>query len=161
MDLMNARVDAAINLHLREPPRAWIPEDEPLICSTTMLEFEGACFLPEERKGDRFQVTIYAETRTPEKVGDYRELDARGMPVSRKRGDAKVPVYRRPLGIATLEKAHGERRWTTCAFLPPATVDAMRQLMYATRPLYLAVHERKTDRKRWAQSIGLQTRIPE
>jgi hypothetical protein len=72
-----------------------------------------------------------------------------------------VPVYRRPLGIATLEKARGERRWTTCAFLPQATVDAMRQLMYATRPLYLAVHERKADRKRWAQSLSLQTRMPE
>ena len=72
-----------------------------------------------------------------------------------------MPVYRRPLGIATLEKARGERRWTTCAFLPQATGDAMRQLMYATRPLYLAVHERKADRKRWAQSLSLQTRMPE
>jgi hypothetical protein len=47
LDSMNTRVDASINLHLREPARAWISEDEPVICSTTMLEIEGACFLPE------------------------------------------------------------------------------------------------------------------
>ena len=106
-------------------------------------------------------MTVYADAKTPEKAGDYRELDAKGSPVYHKRGDTRVPVYRRPLGIATLEKSRGEKRWTTCAFLAPRTVEAMRQLMYATRPLYLGIHERKADRKRRAQGISLQTTIPE
>ena len=72
----------------------------------------------------------------------------------------RVPIYAPPKGIATLDKIHGEPRWHSAIFVSPRFITDLLILLGHTRNLFVAIHERKLERQRWIQSVGLQTTDP-
>jgi hypothetical protein len=154
-----ANIDVNINLRISYPSADC--DDELVFTAATRLELVGTAISPDNRAGQRFEIRIRSKVeRWPLKLNDLRVRNQRGLLVHRTRRGSQIPVYKRPPGIALIEKRRGVPVWTMWLTTEPALVHDMLTLASTGRALYLSVQERKVDGHRWAMSFGLQTTNP-
>jgi hypothetical protein len=65
-----------------------------------------------------------------------------------------------PLSLATLQQVRGENAWWDWLYVTPNPLTDMLTILSVPRPWIMSVHEQKTGRDRWIQSITLQTADP-
>ncbi|RUX42924.1 hypothetical protein EOA33_30635 [Mesorhizobium sp. M4A.F.Ca.ET.050.02.1.1] len=160
-----ASVEAAVNYNVYSPQSAWnSDDDDPLYRFTTRLIVAGISTYPEERAGDRYEVTIYGDNLGSGDVRatlkDVQERDEYGSPKYRSYRGRQIPIYNPPSGMGLIDKIRGEPRWTAWLRVSPRFTSDALALFGNGRSLFLAIHERKRDRARWVQSVSLQTTDP-
>jgi len=158
-----ARVDASINYEVRDPHHF---RDEAKIYEfSNFFEIEGISTYPEERKGEKFQITIHgSDTRHRDldlTLKDCHVRDERGTRIYRKVRGKGVPVYDIPKGIGHVQRQRETKVWIGWVWVPQRTVSDMLVLLSNVRPLYLALHELRVGRTRWIVDLTLQTSNPE
>lgn len=158
-------IDAAVNHNLRdERPRPGT-EDEYAFEFATRLELTGHCTYPDKRAGDLYKVIIWTQKERkgdiPLTLKDFQRIGEDHSPEYKSIRGVSVPVYDPPNGMSVTTKRHGEPIWDVWMQYPPGTITDMLILLSHTTPLYLTLHETKKEKKRWIQSLTLQTTIPE
>ena len=165
VDRYEASVSARINHFAYEPQYAWHPiDEEPVYQFSNGLIVWGIVTWPEDRGGDRCEVTLYGDV-SPARDLDTRleeiaELDEDRLPRYRKYRGREVPVYREPKGFGVLDKVRGEPEWRTSLFVKPTFVDRWLALLTSSDGLFISLHECKSSRKRWVRGIELRTSDP-
>lgn len=155
-----ARVEASVNHHVFAPEYAWNLDDEdPVYEFTSHLTIEGTSTYPEERAGDGYELTIYGDDAPSRRLNlrlkDVQARDKHGVRQYRLYRGREIPVFDHPSGLGLLNKIRGERRWTAWAHVAPHFVNDALSLLGCEKNLFLAINERKKDRTRWLQSVGL------
>ena len=87
-------------------------------------------------------------------------LDEYGAHKYRKVRGNMVPVYDIPKDIGFLDKVRGGKAWSGAVWVAPQTTTDMLAVLPSVRPLYLALHELKIERRRFVSSLTLQTTHP-
>lgn len=163
VDNYEARTEAGLNLSLLGSSRYFI-DDEPVYSFDTDLDISGVCTYPDERAGDRYEISLRASTTTPRslrlKIKELQKRDKDGFHVFRKYKDGSYPVYDEPSPVAYLEKVRGEPRWTVWVQVAPQMVSDSLAMLSGSKSVYVSLHERKEDRKRKVQSLTVQTTDP-
>lgn len=160
-----ARAEAEINHHAHGPQYAFRDtQEEPLYEFQTHLEIFATCHDPEDRAGDRYQLTVYTET-SPEssiywKLRDVQAVNEHHSPQYREYRGKSIPVYVPPKGMGMLEKERGEPVWHGAIWAQPRYVNDLLVLLSHDRQLYLLIDERKIERQCWIQGVSLQTTDP-
>jgi len=160
-----ASVSAAINHDAYKPQYAFrLEDDDPLYQFETRLRIQGMATDPAERAGEGYELTVQAEASPSRSVyWTLKDVHVRGeynSPQYREYRGQRLPVYDPPKGLGVIEKVRGEPRWTGWIFAQPRFVTDLLVLLGQGRPLYLALDERKIERRRWVRSVALQTRDP-
>lgn len=164
VDSFEAGTDARVNLSLRGMSRYLIDEEEPVYTFHTGLDISGVCTYPDERAGDRYDISLRSSTATPRdlrlKIKDLQKRDKEGFHVFKKYKDGHVPVYNDPHPLAYLEKVRGEPRWNLWMQVAPEMVSDSLSLLSGEKAVHVALHERKENRRRRIQSLSVQTTDP-
>lgn len=159
-----ASVDAAVNYNVRAPELAWnSDEDDPLYTFTTQLNIVGVATYPKQCEGDTYEFTIYGDNLGSRDIrATLKDVQARdeGSPKYRTYRGRQVPIYTPPKGMGLINKVRGEPRWTAWLRVWPCFASDALVLLCSARTLFLAVHERKSERNRWIQNLSLQTTDP-
>jgi hypothetical protein len=164
IDGYNARVQAGTNLHLYGSSRYVIDDEEPVFCFDTVLELSGICSYPDDRDGDRYEITLRSSMTVPPdlqfKIKDLQQRDKDGVPRYRKYRDGYYPVYGEPPALAFLEKVRGQHRWTVWVWVAKQTVTDSLLLISSGKPVYVSLQEIKQNRRRKIRSLSVQTTDP-
>lgn len=164
IDDYDVRVDASLNIDLDSRHSLLSTDESPVYTHSTHIELRGVCTYPEERAGDAYEVKLISGNHYFKDFSltlkDVQVRDEHGIPQYRSYHGNTIPVYEKPEGIAVLEKRRGEMLWDLLAFIDPHLASNMLPLLNLPKPLYLAIHEKKFNRKRWIQNISLQTTDP-
>lgn len=157
------RAKAGISLYAHNPQYAWRDtQDEPLYQFETHLKLSTICTDPGNRAGDRYLVSIYSDV-SPDfyrKLKDVQAVNADNVRQYRTYRGRRIPIYKPPLGIGSLEKTRGEASWQGTVWATPSYVSDLMTLLGHHHQLYLKIHEKRIERQRWIQSIGIQTTDP-
>ena len=161
----DARVEADINIEAKDPKYAIELDDrDPVYKYITRLTIVGTATYPEDRAGQRFEVTVFGDESPSRRVfatlKDIHERGEYGQPLYRQYRGQDLPVFRKPPGLGLLDKVRGESRWTAWLNVAARLVSDMLVLLGTKRDLYLAIEERKIGRTRWVDGVGLQTTDP-
>ena len=163
VDSYDVRTEAGTNVDVRVNSPHVISDDTPIYEFYTVIDLYGVITYPESRSNADFKLTIYGS----EKRGypgltlkDTLQVDSEGMTKMVKKKGAYYPVYNVPPGIATLEKVRGENRWHAWIFAAPDYTRDSLILLSSGKKTYVSIHERKVERRRWIQSLSLQTTDP-
>lgn len=164
IDDYDVSMDARVNLSLRGGSRYLIDEDEPVYTFDTGLDITGICTYPDERAGDRYDISLRSSTTLPRdlrlKIKDMQKRDKEGFHVFKRYKDGHFPVYNEPHPLAYLEKVRGEPRWSLWIQVAPQMVSDSLALLSSGKAVYAALHERKENRQRRIQSLSVQTTDP-
>lgn len=164
IDSYDARAQAGINLNLLGSSRYVIDDEEPVYSFDTVLELSGTCTYPDDRAGDRYEITLVGDTTPPRslriKIKDLRERDKDGLPRYRKYKDGHHPVYGEPPALAFLEKVRGENRWSVWVWVAHQMVTDSLLLLSSGKPVYVSLQEKKENRQRQIRNLGVQTTDP-
>lgn len=165
LDGYEVSADASVNMNLRTFPPLFVDEDDPVLEYVTSLEITGISTYPDERAGEVYKITIRGDEKyVSEKLLSLKDMQARDesrIPIYKAYRGEDYPVYNKFPGITTLNKRRGEKLWDAWVRLSPRLVSDMLVILSGDRPLYMSIHERKANRKRWIESISLQTTNPE
>jgi hypothetical protein len=130
----------------------------------SFLEIAGVCNYPEERSGDRYQITVYGdqpdEGDLNARLKEFHIKDKNGDPKYRKSRGHYLPVYEIPKAVGFLQKERGENSWNGCAWVSDQTVSMMLTLLERNGPVFAELHERRVARNRWINGLTLQTTDP-
>ena len=141
-----------------------IAEDEPVYTFGTVLELSGTCKYPDDRAGDRYEITLSASSATPQdlrlKIKDLHLKDTDGCLQYRKYRGIDYPVYAEPPAFAFLEKVRGEKLWTVWMQVAPQMVSDGLVILSGNKSVYVSIHEKKVDRHRQVRSLTVQTTDP-
>jgi hypothetical protein len=128
------------------------------------LTIVGTVTYPEDRAGQRFEITVYGDESPSRHVfptlKDLQEQGEYGQPPYREYRGRSLPVLRKPPGLGLLDRVRGEPRWNAWLNVAARLVSDMLVLLGTKRVLYLAIEERKVGRTRWVDGICLQTTDP-
>lgn len=113
----DARVEADINIEAKDPKYAIELDDrDPVYKYITRLTIVGIATYPEDRAGQRFEVTVFGDESPSRRVfatlNDIHERGESGQPLYRPYRGQDLPVFRKPPGAGLLDKVRGEPRWT-------------------------------------------------
>jgi hypothetical protein len=130
--------------------------------SSSHLTIFGECIAPKERAGDSFEATIYGQraTRRNLKVKDIRKRDVYERPIYKTVRGLSIPVYNVPSGVAVLERRRSDHVWSAWVACEPELVTDMLIVLTTNQRTYLWMHEKRFERRRWLQSVALQTNDP-
>ena len=163
VDAYDVRTEAGTNVDVRVNSPYHISDDTPIYDFYTVLDLTGIITYPEDRANADFNLTIYGgdkKRHTDLTLKDTIQVDKNGQTVMKKKKGAYYPVYNIPPGIATIEKVRGENRWHTWIFAAPDYTRDSLILLSSGKQTYISIHERKIERRRWIQSLSLQTTDP-
>ena len=165
IEKFSVRSEASLNTNLVLDRPIFYDLEDPAHHFTTSLEVCGFCNSPKDREGDQYVFNfrggdIYAG-ELDATLKDFQALDEHGAPVYKKYRRELIPVFTKPRGIATLDKRRGEGIWDAWITVKQSLVHDMLVTLTHIKPVYIAVHEKKEDRRRWVQSISLQSTNPE
>ena len=160
-----AEFEAGIHHYAYSPEYAWnLDEDDPLYEFTSRLIISGLFTYPEDRAGDKFELTLRGDDAPSRRLHlQLKDIQARneyGSPQYRQYRGKQIPVFQPPNGLGLLDKVRGERRWTAYLFVNTRFVGETFALLNHQKPIYVGIHERKIDRRRWVQSVSVQTMDP-
>lgn len=161
----DARVEAYINIEAKDPKYAIDLDDrDPVYKYITRLTIVGTATYPEDRAGQRFEITVYGDESPSRHVfptlKDLQQRGEYGQPLYREYRGRSLPVLRKPRGLGTLQKIRGEPVWTAWLNVAARLVSDMLVLLGTKRDMYLTIEERKIGRTRWVDGISLQTTDP-
>ena len=162
---LKVRSSAGINHFVHAPQYAWRDtQKQSLYEFQTQLEIFAVCFFPEERVDHAYELTIYCddgpESEIHRKLEDVQVRDENNIRQYRTyRGD-EIPVYDPPKGMGSIEKVRGEQLWRATIWAKPPYISDLLVLLGYDQQLYLSINERKLGRRRWIQSISVQTSDP-
>jgi hypothetical protein len=107
-------------------------------------------------------LTIYAgePDEFARTLKDYQAYDANYRPLRRRVRGVEVTVYRLPAGLGLIDKRRGLNAWTCALWVDRQLTSDMISMLGRFDPLYVAIHEMKVERRRWALSVALQTTNP-
>lgn len=156
--------EASLNIDLKMDRPIFSRDDDPVYEFVTSLEISGVSTYPKKRAGDQYEITIRGqEPHTGNLKLTLHDVQARDddrcLMYRTYRGE-RYPVYDAPPGIATISRRHGTRIWDAWVYFVPRLVSDMLVLLSQSKPLFLAIQERKVGRKRWVESLTLQTTDP-
>ena len=101
-----ARVGASINHKAND--KRYRHDELRVYQFDSALEIAGICTYPEERSGDRYQVTVYGdrfdEGDLDARLKEFHIKDKDGNPKYRKSRGHHLPVYDIPKGVGYLQK---------------------------------------------------------
>ena len=162
VERFDARVDADINVDLRGGRPLFSTDDDLVFEAITTLDIKGRCTYPADRAGENYEIAIRSDPspRSRLTLKDIHARDEYNAPQYRSYRGEQIPVYNTPPGIAMLERRRHDKVWNSCIRVDPQLTTNMLILLGQSRQLYLAIHECKADRRRWIQSISLQTTAP-
>lgn len=158
--------ETSLNHAVHNPQLTWLCcEEDPLIDSNTYIDIRGVCVAPNKRAGDLYRITLFGD-RSPSRapsatLRDVQAEDEYGAPQYRNYRGQKIPIFKPPKGLTVLEKIRGKSEWSAWLRVAPHWVTDVLVLSGQGRRLYAEIHEMKVDRKRWIQSIRVQTMDPE
>jgi hypothetical protein len=153
----------SVNVNLQTSVPHDYDDQDPVFAPDMRIELVGTSTHPEHRAGERYEITVYGERdeRKQPRLKDAQVRDEYGAPKYRPYRGGLIPVFRPPPGLAVLDKRPGLKQWTLWMWVVPHLASDMLALLCAARrPLYVSIHERKVERRRWAVSFSLQTRNP-
>jgi len=155
---------ALLNYNLRDKRPIYVRDDDPAYEFITAIHLTGKCLYPDERAGDEYKLTLRGHElhagQNSATLSDFHAHDENRIPIYRTYRGEEYPVYKGPPGLSLLNRQRGTKVWDAWLCLAPRLVSDMLHLIN-TRPLYVAIHEKKTGRDRWIQSISLQTKNPD
>jgi len=110
----DAHVDAAINHNVYAPQYAWdLNHDDPVYSFTSFLRINGISVYPEDRRQERYELTIYGDDAPSRKLSaslkDVQARDKHGSPMYRNYRGREIPIYDPPKGMGLLEKVRGDK----------------------------------------------------
>jgi len=160
-----AGITASINQNVHGAQYAWKLDDEdPVYEFTNQARIIGTATYPPERAGNVYQLTFYGtdapSQRLDTKLKDVQARDKYGSPQYRTYRGREIPVFVAPKGLGLLDKVRREASWTGSIFVVPRFVTDALVLLGRPETLFIALHERKTERVRWIQRVSLQTTDP-
>ena len=157
-----ARVGASINHEARD--KQYQHDQLRIYRFDSSLEINGICTYPENRAGDKYEITVYGgrpdEGDLDKRLKDFRGRDKNGDPKYRKSRGHYLPVYEIPKGVGFVQKVRGENSWNGCIWVPNQTVAMMLNLLNRMGALFIELNERRVGRNRWINSLTLQTTDP-
>ena len=164
IDDHQAQTQMGINIHLLGTGSYGLDEEAPVHVAESMLSLHGTCIHPEDRAGDRFDVSLFASIPrdhewTP-RIKDLHASDANGAPRYAKRRGVREPVYAEPPPVALLRKTRGHRAWVICMRAEPQMITHGLLILATGKPVYLSIDERRVNRQREVRRLGLQTTDP-
>lgn len=157
-----ARTEAGLNISLvGGRPFDDDPEDF-VFAFGTQVVINGVSTYPAERAGENFEITLRASDGSSwrPRLKDIHTRDEHQSPVYRKYRGEHYAVYKPPPGLGTLERRRTDKTWQCYLPVEPKLTTDMLILLTQSRQLYVYIHEKKSDRRRWIQSISLQTTDP-
>lgn len=105
-----------------------------------------------------YEVTIYGDNLGSGDIRatlkDVQERDEYGSPKYRQYRGRQIPIYKPPPGMGRIDKIRGEQRWTAWLRVSPRFTSDALALLSNGRALFLAIHERKTNRTRWVRELA-------
>ena len=159
-----ARSSAALNHDLRNSWPRFARDDDLVYEFGTSLEITGTSIYPSERANDTYELSVHGhELRRGDfslKLKDCQLRDEYGVPRYKSYRGQQLPVYESPPGLGMLDRRRGTGIWYSWVYVMPGLVHDMLLLLMQSRPLYISLHERKTGRERWIQSVSVQTTNP-
>jgi hypothetical protein len=157
-----ADVEARLHIDLITSRPAYATDEDPVFPASTRLKIRGHATYPEGRAAEAYEITLWGNSsgRTPMTLKEIHVHDEHHVPMYRKYRGEDFPVYRVPSGLSTLERRREDKVWQAWINHEPRLVSDMLLLMKLERPLFLAIHEMKVERRRWIRSISLQTTDP-
>ncbi len=155
---------ASVNPDLHQSRPLFSRSDDPAFEFITTIEIMATCVEPSDRAGDVLQITLYGNDSNGREstvtLEDYQLRDEYGVPEWKTIRGERYPVYEAPPGLSVLNKQRGERAWNAWLFVTPWFVSDVLVLLGQSKQLFLSVHEKMSDRKRWIQSLSVQTADP-
>lgn len=97
---------------------------------------------------------------TARKLRDIQAIDEHNAPQYRTYRGRHVPVNVPPPGLGIIDKVRGENAWQCYMFTTKAFVMETLAILRQPRTVFLTIHERVEDRKRWLQYLIIQTEDP-
>lgn len=159
-----AHASAALNHDLRNSCPRFARDDNLVYEFGTSLEITGTSIYPPERANDTYELSVHGHELRPGDFSltlrDCQLRDESGLPRYKAYRGQQIPVYESLPGLGILEKRRGTRTWYSWIYVAPALVHDMLILLNQVRPLYLSLHEIKSGRERWLQSVSVQTTNP-
>jgi hypothetical protein len=163
VDGHDIRSGVSINLNLITHRPFNVDRDDPVFDASSSVRMWGTVTHPAERAGHRFEVDVHGDGKTSRKkltLKDIHAQDAKNVPIYKEYRGVQYPVYDPPPGLGTIQPARGDQPWRCWIFAEPTVVSDMLATLAQPRTLYLAIHELKIGRERWARGITLQTCDP-
>ena len=164
VDDHQAQTQMGINIHLLGTGSYGLDDEAPVHVADSMLSLRGTCIHPEDRAGERFDVTLFASfPRDHEwslRIKDLHASDANGAPRYAKRRGRLEPVRAEPPPVARLRKTRGQSAWEINMRTEPQMITHGLLILATGKPVYLTIDERRVNRQREVRSLGLQTTDP-
>jgi hypothetical protein len=137
--------------------------DEPVEVGCTSIKLYGTFTYPATRAGQSLEVEIRgSESRFSRRVlKDVQKRDSHGAPTYRTYRGAAVPVFEPYRGLGLFNHRRAEGVSTLWLRVEPRLVSDWLTILSGSRELYVSLHEVRSGRDRWVQSISLQTTDPE
>jgi len=160
----DVRSTASVNPDLRQSRPIFSRSDDLAFEFVTSIDITASCLEPADRSGDSLKITLYGSESSNRELtttlADYQLIDKEGVRQWKTIRGEQHPVYVAPPGLSVLNKQRGERAWDAWLFVAPRFVSDVLVLLGHNKELFLYIHERKANRKRWIQSLSLQTTDP-
>lgn len=158
----DAEAETRLNIDLSVSRPHFATDDDLVFPTSNRLIIRGRSTYPEARSGESYEITVWGRStrRAPLTLKEIHVHDDHHVPVYRKYRGEDIPVYKVPPGLGTLERRRNDRVWQAWISDEPRLVSDMLLLLRLERPLFMAIHEMKAERRRWIRSISLQTTDP-
>lgn len=164
VDDYKVRITTGPNSQILGSTRYVKDDDEHAIVSNTVLELKGLCTDPEDRAGERYEITLLGGSSDTgilgQKIKDLHRKSKDGFHEYRQYRGRNYPVYEDPPELGLVEKVRGESRWIAWASVHQQMITDALILLSGNRPIYASINEKKFERKRWVQSISVQSTDP-
>lgn len=142
----------------------WSSPDDPVYEFTTGLTVTAEIINPSERAGHEFRLEMRGHDApsesTSRKLRDIQAVDEYNAPKYRTYRGRQIPVYVTPPSLGLIDKVRGEDAWQCYIFTTKSFALEALAVLREPDTVYLMLHERLEDRKRWLQHLSVQTNDP-
>jgi hypothetical protein len=115
------------------------------------LELKGLCTDPEDRAGERYEITLLGGSSDTgilgQKIKDLHRKSKDRFHEYRQYRGSNYPVYEDPPELGLVEKVRGESKWIAWASVHQQMITDALILLSGNRPVYASVNEKKFERK--------------
>lgn len=127
------------------------------------VELQCRAVYSDTRQGNAFDVHLFhsPEGREALTLGDCVVRNKDGSPSYRTIRGFREPQYRLPTGVAVIEKARGNDRWSSFVQLPDGQMAFVMQMLHCSKPVYVSFHEMRENRRRWMLQFEMSHRHPD
>lgn len=166
IDSYDVAIETSVNSDAFHPQYSWnLDEDAPLYPIRARLYLRGASVYPDERVGDRYEITICGKDSQSRslnmKLSDIQARDKFGARRYQSYRGRDIPIFEPPKGLCTVEKQRGEGIWRLWIFERCAFVAQALAVLRHHSSCFVALDAHKVERHWWIRSFSVQTLHPE